>query len=1087
VHLQPTTSRRFLARLADGVGRSRITEPILNGCPTTVVIGAPSGYGKTCVAAQLANAGPFETVVWLDAGGDHGSIEDVISRLAAAIRIDPIEAAEPEVGDFLHACMTEVAAWPDDRSLLVVLDDASWAQSQCDLDSIIRVIAEAPRRSMLVVTTRSRVPHDGLPDAVWEIGPSELLFDDNELAELWQTVSGTPPDSADLVGLADQSGGHPALAALTLRRGVIAGRTTPGDSGSDGLAALVNTLVEAQLGPLEQQVFDLAGLLVTGTLADLARCVGRGDVASDILRVSSVLPLVHVSGRGANARFSVHDIACCSATGPALQRLSPEVLRRVVEVVLRDGRCARAVEIAMQRRDDALLGDTLLACADRLFASNQHDLVHDAIESMPTSLLLERPSLLLIRARELAHRGDLGEAVRVARLVVGLCEQGDDERGRVGAQAVLAHLRAKSGDTEGLADGIENVLERSLAAGDTGHIGEAIAAAVAGYGFAGDRTGLGRCLLLGKNLRISAPRDSEAQIRIAAVRSLLIHTLDGDFPTAAHCARVLACNPAVRVGRRASLLTNAAASYFSAGMIAEAREAIAQAMCLAADSADRSDEATVVALGAAIDAFQGRRVDWRSRTESLIAYADEVGNGILAVTTMLITAPLAMALGETEYARALADRAIFVAAETSSPVFVWLAELAQAQSLLAAGDSARARDIAERVLPHVEPIAAMGHVLSARMILAEDALAGARYDEAVAHVAAVADYITEKSPVLAMVSYLRPFPDLLAALCAAMGADRVPARILRWIEWSDGLTAGSAWDMVSPGERDRLRARTLAAAAEAELAEAEPPEAPADVVCTVRLLGGFEVHTPEGQVSDRAWTKRKARLLFAMLVSRSGSDIPRDQIIEYLWPDMEEQRALNNFYVVWSAMKRALMPASAREVPCPYVEHVRGVCRVVPGRVNTDLATFEHLLASARKARGAHDDQTELTSLLQLAELYRGDLLPGDTYDDWFAPLRNRCRQEYEDAMLRAAQLLEGVGEQRQALGLVRRALDQDPWREDLYQAALRLQIAAGQRSAAIDTYMSCRARLVDDLGIDPSGETTRLYEHVLGMEDAGA
>ena len=89
--------------------------------------------------------------------------------------------------------------------------------------------------------------------------------------------------------------------------------------------------------------------------------------------------------------------------------------------------------------------------------------------------------------------------------------------------------------------------------------------------------------------------------------------------------------------------------------------------------------------------------------------------------------------------------------------------------------------------------------------------------------------------------------------------------------------------------------------------------------------------------------------------------------------------------------------------------------------------------------------------------------------------------------MPRAAHLLEAQ-DPRQALGLVRRALDQDPWREDLYQAALRLQIAAGQRSAAIDTYMACRTRLVDDLGIDPSGETKRLYEHVLGMEDvAGA
>jgi len=109
--------------------------------------------------------------------------------------------------------------------------------------------------------------------------------------------------------------------------------------------------------------------------------------------------------------------------------------------------------------------------------------------------------------------------------------------------------------------------------------------------------------------------------------------------------------------------------------------------------------------------------------------------------------------------------------------------------------------------------------------------------------------------------------------------------------------------------------------------------------------------------------------------------------------------------------------------------------------------------------------------------------MPGDAYDDWFAVLRERCRHDFEDAMLRASDLLDARGDGRGALALVRRALQVDPWREDLYQAALRLQIACGQRSAAIDTYMSCRSHLVDDLGIDPSGETTRLYAQVLAMD----
>jgi len=70
------------------------------------------------------------------------------------------------------------------------------------------------------------------------------------------------------------------------------------------------------------------------------------------------------------------------------------------------------------------------------------------------------------------------------------------------------------------------------------------------------------------------------------------------------------------------------------------------------------------------------------------------------------------------------------------------------------------------------------------------------------------------------------------------------------------------------------------------------------------------------------------------------------------------------------------------------------------------------------------------------------------------------------------------------ALVFTRRAIQCDPFREDLYQAALRCQIAAGQRSSAIDTYFQCRDNLSEELGLDPSADTRSLYDQILAMED---
>jgi DNA-binding SARP family transcriptional activator len=220
-----------------------------------------------------------------------------------------------------------------------------------------------------------------------------------------------------------------------------------------------------------------------------------------------------------------------------------------------------------------------------------------------------------------------------------------------------------------------------------------------------------------------------------------------------------------------------------------------------------------------------------------------------------------------------------------------------------------------------------------------------------------------------------------------------------------------------------------------------------------------------------------------MLVTRHGNDVPRDQIFDYLWPDMDEERAKNNLYVAWSTMKSALMGDEPGR--CPYIENVGGVCKVVSENLRSDVDEFEAALAAVRAAEKSGDTAAELAAYRRISDAYRGDLLPGDVYDDWFAQLREQFRSDFCQAMLRAAELLCDAEKPADGLAYVRRAIQTDPLREDLYQIALRCQIAAGQRGAAIDLYQQCKTRLADDLGLDPSAETRALYDRILAMEDA--
>jgi DNA-binding SARP family transcriptional activator len=250
------------------------------------------------------------------------------------------------------------------------------------------------------------------------------------------------------------------------------------------------------------------------------------------------------------------------------------------------------------------------------------------------------------------------------------------------------------------------------------------------------------------------------------------------------------------------------------------------------------------------------------------------------------------------------------------------------------------------------------------------------------------------------------------------------------------------------------------------------------------MFGGLDVSIDRRVVHERDWRKRKARTLFAMLVLSRGQEIVREQLLDHIWPELPEDRAKNNFYVAWSTMKGALMGGADKSGACPYIDNTAGRCRIVRDTVRSDVDEFEELLGSAREAEAAGRIDDAVDAYQRLSAVYRGDLLPGDVYDDWFAPMRDRLRFDFLSAMLRLVELYLDRDDPCNALVFARRALHLDPSREDLYQAVLRCQIAAGQRSAAVETFVQCKTQMVEELGLDPSAETMALYQQILVMEN---
>ena len=602
-----------------------------------------------------------------------------------------------------------------------------------------------------------------------------------------------------------------------------------------------------------------------------------------------------------------------------------------------------------------------------------------------------------------------------------------------------------------------------------------------GAGFSGDILGAFTHFSLAEKIASQAsPSDTAARIHV--LKGVFLAVVVGDEVSAfAEFSRPDPGNspPSVRL----LAVGNAGAAALELGRLRTAeeftRESLALGEWLGLESNAWSDLSTL----AAITVTSGKSTescDANDFNKSLTARILSVGDVQSASINAAYTSVLARSLGDHHEALRQVESVIPLMTPKLGPILLSLVHLERAASLLALDDLAQA--VREALCMHDE-MAAIGAQylhLKADMILAEADCRNGDPASAVARISEHVDYILTESPNWMIAMYVRAFPRLLGVVAKAVGVAELPSHMLSMILPAFAETAiAAASDVLDPRPLAALSQRLLGRRGSGRRVS----DLPRENVCRVQLFGGLEVVTQDGLVLSKAWRKRKARLLFAMLAVRRGGDVPTDQILDYLWPEFSEDKALNNLYVVWSAMKHALSPNLPRGEPCPYVERAGTVCHLIRSNVVTDLDAFEDKLVEGKQADHEGDTKKAIAAYREVMATYRGELLPGDVYDDWFRPARDRCKHEYSDAALRLAALLEAGGDVPEAVQVIRQALVHDPWREDLYQSVLRHQISEGQRSAAIETYLSCRDRLTDDLGIDPSAETTKLYQHVLAME----
>ncbi|GAA1896621.1 AfsR/SARP family transcriptional regulator [Lapillicoccus jejuensis] len=249
----------------------------------------------------------------------------------------------------------------------------------------------------------------------------------------------------------------------------------------------------------------------------------------------------------------------------------------------------------------------------------------------------------------------------------------------------------------------------------------------------------------------------------------------------------------------------------------------------------------------------------------------------------------------------------------------------------------------------------------------------------------------------------------------------------------------------------------------------------------IRLFGEAELVDDERGRTPLSVLGTKPRQLLEILALGAGRVHGKEHLADLLW--------------------QGRPPAAATAGLESYVSVVRSRLGLGAGRGSV-LATADngYVLDRARcevdvvTVRELHDESRlgSLSGALSAGErvdaLARGELLGHEGYAPWAIEAREELEGLVARTLARGAQGALALGLPERALPLAERATALDPGDEDGWRQLMRAQWFDGAPTQALRSYSRLRAHLIEELGQEPSDETTEVYLAVLShTSQAGA
>jgi DNA-binding SARP family transcriptional activator len=230
----------------------------------------------------------------------------------------------------------------------------------------------------------------------------------------------------------------------------------------------------------------------------------------------------------------------------------------------------------------------------------------------------------------------------------------------------------------------------------------------------------------------------------------------------------------------------------------------------------------------------------------------------------------------------------------------------------------------------------------------------------------------------------------------------------------------------------------------------------------IQTLGQFRITRNGVPIPNIARKAKKVRDLVKILIARRRP-VPRDQLMDLLWPNAKPAVSSNRLSVLLSTVRELLELHPGHE---PLIT-TDGAVSLNPAHVRVDVEDF---LSKATEALGAHraDAPDATVRLVAAVGAHTGDFLEDDPYQEWAVDLTEEVRTTHIAVLRALATRLRETGDTDAAVQYTLRLLRQDPYDEEAHLSLVNILFDAGRLGQAKDHY-NHYVRRMKEIDIQPS------------------